>query len=401
MYYLDNNATTKVRKEVLEAMLPYLQEEYGNPSSLYSPGFNAASAIEHARIVIANMINAAPSEIFFTSGGSESNNWAITGTVLQKFANGNLRLDPNRPSHCDLKTSIIHSNIEHASIMNTAKQMAVYGADDIPVPVQKDGILDLEKLRLKMKYDFNDILFVSVMMANNEIGTIQPIESIKEICNATKLFPRQKVVFHTDATQAFGHIPIDVKKLGVDMLTSSGHKLGAPKGVGFIYIKEGTQIVPLICGGKQEKGMRAGTENVAGIVGLGKAAELALKEMKDWHDHTSAISGLFLGLLEEQIPDLIINGSMTQRLPNNLNIRIPGVNAEQLLGLLNAQGIYASAGSACHSGSPEPSHVLKAIGLTDEEAGECIRLSFDMSLTVDDVAKIVNTIVYGVKTLRS
>lgn len=360
--YLDYSATTYVKPEVLEEMLPFFTEKFGNPSSLYNKGWETKTAIERARKVIANYIGGNEQDIFFTSGGSEGNNWILKSGKIMNF---NLIYGSKKPH-------IITSEIEHHSILNSCKFLESLGVNVTYLKVNEKGLIDVKELERAIT---TETVLVSIMFANNEIGTIEPIKEIGELC------ARKGIFFHTDATQGIGHIPIDVDELNIDALTFSGHKLYAPKGIGCVYIRDGiNNINSFIHGGKQEQGLRAGTENVAGIVGLGKAIELldnsTIKETRDY----------CLDKLKE-IEGIELNGSqdLSKRLDCNINVRIKGVENESLINLLTIYGVYISSGSACDSGSLSPSHVLKAIGLTNKEANNSIRISIGEETTKEDI----------------
>lgn len=361
MIYLDNAATTPIKEEVLAAMMPYLKGEYGNASSVYALGQASRKAIEHSREQIASVINASPEEIYFTSGGTESNNWALNEMVC------------------------LVSDIEHPSVLKRA-----YGET---LPVDQHGFVNLVRLRNALGLDWD---VVSVQFANNEIGTIQPVQEIGRLCK------QHDVLFHTDAVQAFGHVPIDVRAMRIDMLSASGHKFGAPKGVGFLYVRKGITIKPFMRGGHQERGFRAGTENVAGIVGMGVAAELANKTIENRASKERTIRALMIKRLEEEIPDAHDNGTLEEKdcLPGIISLTIDGIDGESLVMMLDAMGICISAGSACNSESIEPSHVLKAIGLTDEQAHSTIRISLSDTTRVQEAHYTVDAIKRCVERLR-
>ena len=364
MIYLDYAATTPINDKVLDAMMPYLKEDYGNASSIYSLGRASRKAIEHAREQIASSINADPEEICFTSGGTESNN-------------------------CALKKSIVLAlKTEHLSVLKHG-----YGEG---VDVNNQGIVDLDMLKEKLAAGVQFYDVVSIQTANNEIGTIQPVEEISHLCRRFGMF------FHTDAVQAFGHIPIDVKAMRIDMLSASAHKFGGPKGVGILYVNKGVKLKPLMRGGHQEKGMRAGTENVAGIVGMGVAAEIAQKTMEARAAKERSIQALMIKRLREEIPGTRINGATDDkyRLPNNISITIDGVEGQTLVQALDNMGICISAGSACNSESLEPSHVLKAIGLTDEQALNTVRITVSDATRVQEAHYTVDAIKKCVERLR-
>lgn len=375
-YYFDNAATTPVREEVLQEILPYFREYYGNASSIYSIAKESKKALEAARAKVAAAIGATPDEIYFTAGGSESDNMALRGVVNASKKE---------------KKHIITTKIEHHAILHTAEFLETKGVDVTYLNVDEFGKISLEELENAIR---PETVLISVMFANNEIGTIQPIAEIGEIAK------KHGVLFHTDAVQAVGHVPIDVEKLQVDLLSMSGHKLGAPKGIGAIYIRKGTRISPLIFGGAQEKKLRAGTENIAGIVGLGKAAELAVAEMEETTKKLTALRDKLIHGILESIPDSRLNGHPTDRLPGNCNISFSYIEGESLLLLLDALGIAASSGSACTSGSLDPSHVLMAIGLPHEIAHGSLRLTIDRENTKEQVDFILEKLPGLVQRLR-
>ena len=375
-YYFDNAATTPVREEVLQEILPYFREYYGNASSIYSIAKESKKALEAARAKVAAAIGATLDEIYFTAGGSESDNMALRGVVNASKKE---------------KKHIITTKIEHHAILHTAEFLETKGVDVTYLSVDEFGKISLEELENAIR---PETVLISVMFANNEIGTIQPIAEIGEIAK------KHGVLFHTDAVQAVGHVPIDVEKLQVDLLSMSGHKLGAPKGIGAIYIRKGTRISPLIFGGAQEKKLRAGTENIAGIVGLGKAAELAVAEMEETTKKLTALRDKLIHGILESIPDSRLNGHPTDRLPGNCNISFSYIEGESLLLLLDALGIAASSGSACTSGSLDPSHVLMAIGLPHEIAHGSLRLTIDRENTEEQVDFILEKLPGLVQRLR-
>ena len=375
-YYFDNAATTPVREEVLQEILPYFREYYGNASSIYSIAKESKKALEAARAKVAAAIGATPDEIYFTAGGSESDNMALRGVVNASKKE---------------KKHIITTKIEHHAILHTAEFLETKGVDVTYLNVDEFGKISLEELENAI---CPETVLISVMFANNEIGTIQPIAEIGEIAK------KHGVLFHTDAVQAVGHVPIDVEKLQVDLLSMSGHKLGAPKGIGAIYIRKGTRISPLIFGGAQEKKLRAGTENIAGIVGLGKAAELAVAEMEETTKKLIALRDKLIHGILESIPDSRLNGHPTDRLPGNCNISFSYIEGESLLLLLDALGTAASSGSACTSGSLDPSHVLMAIGLPHEIAHGSLRLTIDRENTEEQVDFILEKLPGLVQRLR-
>ena len=374
--YFDNGATTKVRKEVLDVMLPYLQEQYGNPSSLYSVGRISKKAIEEARKQVAMLIHAKPNEIYFTGCGTESDNTAIKGIAYANKQKGR---------------HIITSKIEHPAILHTCQSLEEQGFDITYLDVDKNGFVDLEQLRNSIR---NDTILISIMFANNEIGTLEPIEEIAKIAKM------HNIIFHTDAVQACGNVPIDVQKMGIDMLSLSGHKIRAPKGIGALYVKTGIEFEKFMDGGHQERNKRAGTENVAGIVALGKACELARLELNSHMQKLQTLRDYYIAQIEEKITNVKLNGSRNQRLPGNANFSFKDVEGEALLLKLDEKGICVSTGSACSSGSPDPSHVLVAIGLSKELAQGSLRTTFGEDNTIEDVDYLVENIEDAVKILR-
>lgn len=375
--YADNAATTRVSDEVLNSMLPYFTERYGNASSIYKLGRDAQRDIEIAREKVAKALNASPNEIFFTSCGSESDNWAIRG-VCEKLASKG-------------KKHIITSVFEHHAILHTCQYMEKHGYDVTYLPISKDGFVNPEDVRNAIR---EDTAIVSIMYANNEIGTIQPIKEIGAICH------EKKVIFHTDAVQAVGNVPIDVKEQNIDILSLSGHKIHAQKGIGAIYIKKGLALPNLIFGGAQERNKRAGTENVPAIVGLGTAIEIATANIPEKAEKVTAMRNRLIdGILK--LPKTRLNGSRENRLPGNCNISIEGVEGESLLLKLDLNGICASSGSACTSGSLDPSHVLLALGLKHEVAHGSLRLSISDENTDEDIDYILEVVPKVVEQLRA
>ena len=364
--YLDNGATTKVKTEVINEMMPYLTTEYGNPSSLYSIGRKAKKAIEKSRRQVAELINCNPHEIYFTGSGSESDNTALKGFAYANRERGN---------------HIITSKIEHHAILETCETLEKQGFEVSYINVDKDGVLKIEELRNAIK---PSTILISVMTANNEIGTIQPIEEIAKIAH------ERNIVFHTDAVQAISNMHIDVKKMDIDMLSLSGHKINAPKGIGALYIKDGIKIEKYINGGHQERNLRAGTENVAGIVGIGKACELAKRNMDTHIKNLSKLRNYYIRRLQKEMPDKIrINGTMENRLPGNANVSFEGSNASELIFKLDEKGICVSSGSACSSGNTKPSHVLTAIDLPEKYLNSAIRTTFGDNNTFEQVDYLV------------
>lgn len=374
--YLDANATTPIDPRVRSAMLPYLGEGFANPSSLYHPARQVRGALEEARLQVAKLINADPQEVVFTSGGTEADNAALKGVA------GALR---HKGRH------IITSRIEHHAVLHTCRYLEGLGFEVTYLPVDRYGIVDLEALENEIRVD---TILVSIMYANNEIGTVQPIEEVVRIAH------RHGVLVHTDAVQAVGKIPIDVKGLEVDLLSLSGHKFYAPKGVGILYVRSGLRLEPLLHGGHQEGERRAGTENVLGIIGLGAAAEIARAEM---HQEEYRIRRLRDRLQEgilEKIPEVLVNGHPERRLANTLSCCIKGVEGEGVVIGLDIEGICASSGSACTSGSAEPSHVLLAIGVPAEWAQGGLRLSLSRFTTDEDIDRVLEVLPKVVERLR-
>jgi cysteine desulfurase len=374
--YMDNSATTPVRKEVVEEMIPYLTENFGNPSSIYDLGKTSKHAVEKARKRVAYAIGAEENEIYFTSGGTESDNWAIKGIA---FANR------NKGKH------IITSSIEHHAFLHACKWLEGQGFEVTYLPVDKYGMVSPEDLKNAIR---DDTILISIMLANNEIGTIQPVDEIGKIARENRIY------FHTDAVQAIGHVPIDVQKMNIDLLSLSGHKFQGPKGCGALYIRKGTKIETLLHGGAQERKRRAGTENVPAIAGLGKAIELAVGEIGE-SDKT------LLEMRERLIKDLLkipkthLNGHPIKRLANNVNVTFEYIEGESLLLLLNAKGIFASTGSACNSSSLEPSHVLTACGVPHEIVHGSLRLSLGKMNTQEDVDRVLEVLPEIVQKLRN
>ena len=375
--YLDNASTTRVRKEVLDAMLPFFIEDYGNPDSIHAMGRPGRDAVKVARAAIADVIGAKPEEIYFTSGGSEADNWAIKSSVLGPHAKGK---------------HVIVSSIEHHAIINTCEYLEKLGIDVTYLPVDKYGIVSPETVEAAIR---PDTAIISVMTANNEIGTIEPIREIGEVAR------KHKVLFHTDAVQAYGQIDINVDRDNIDLLSTSAHKLGGPKGIGFLYIRNGVKLDPLIHGGEQERGIRGGTTNVPGAVGFGKAAELAKGDMKERADKEIALRDHLIKRVLEEIPYSYLNGHPTQRLPGNANIRFAFVEGESLLMSMNMAGVCISTGSACASGSLDPSHVLLATGLKHEEAHGSLRFTVSAETSMEDIDYTVDTLKSVVGRLRS
>lgn len=375
--YLDNAATTRTAPEVVEAMIPYFTEHYGNPSSIY--GFAAANkeVITGYREKIANVLGAKCEEIYFTAGGSESDNWALIATAEAYAGKGK---------------HIITSKIEHHAILHTCEYLEKKGFDVTYLDVDENGVVDLEQLKAAIR---EDTILISIMFANNEIGTIQPIAEIGEIAHG------HGILFHTDAVQAFGQVPIQVDELHIDMLSASGHKLNGPKGIGFLYIRKGVKIRSFIHGGAQERKRRAGTENVPGIVGIGTAAERAARTMEERAGKEKELRDYMISRIEAEIPYCRLNGHRVRRLPNNVNFSFRFVEGESLLIMLDMKGICASSGSACTSGSLDPSHVLLAIGLPHEIAHGSLRMTLGEDTTKEDIDIVVDALKEIVQNLRN
>lgn len=372
MIYLDNAATTKTAPEVVDAMLPYFSEYYGNASTIYSLGAESKKAMDHARQTIADSLGAKPEEIYFTAGGSESDNWALKATAEAYASKGK---------------HIITTKIEHHAILHTCEYLEKRGVEITYLNVDRDGLISLDELKAAIR---PDTILISVMFANNEIGTIEPIAEIGEIAK------EHGVLFHTDAVQAYAQVPINVDEMHIDMLSASGHKLNGPKGIGFLYIRKGVKIRSFVHGGAQERSRRAGTENIPGIVGLGAAVERAMRIMDTKTRKESELRDYLIGRLENEIPHCWLNGHRTKRLPNNINFSFLFIEGESMLIMLDMKGICASSGSACTSGSLDPSHVLLAIGLKHEEAHGSLRLTLseestkeEMDIVAEEVKKIV------------
>ncbi len=373
MIYLDNAASTQIHEDVLESMLPYLKEQYGNASSIHRYGRLAKKAIEKARKQIALLINADPSEIFITSGGTESNN-----TVLMGISRND--------------SSIVTSSIEHDAILEPCKKLTQNGLHVDYLPVDKFGTVD--PLELKNHLSDNTCL-VSIMFGNNEVGTVQKISEIAKICN------ERKIPFHTDAVQAVGKIPINVKELGIDLLSISSHKLHGPKGIGALYIKNGIKIDPVILGGGQEHGLRSGTENVANIVGFGKACEIAKNNLNDNVEYVTALRDMLIEKVLNEIPEVTLNGDPTSRLPNNAHFTFLGVNGEDLIIKLDEYGIAASTGSACSVNTQRASHVLQAMGFSHEQITGSLRLTMGVFNNEKDIEQTVTSLKKIVEELRA
>ncbi|MGN1266548.1 MAG: cysteine desulfurase NifS [Dorea sp.] len=377
LIYLDNAATTKTAKEVVDAMIPYFTENYGNPSSVYSFAAGNKEVISQQREIIAETLGAKGKEIYFTAGGSESDNWALKATAEAYASKGN---------------HIITTKIEHHAILHTAEYLEKKGFEITYLDVDEDGVVKLEDLKAAIR---PTTILISVMYANNEIGTIQPIEEIGAIAK------EHGILFHTDAVQAFGQVPINVDECNIDMLSASGHKLNGPKGIGFLYIRTGVKIRSFVHGGGQERKRRAGTENVPGIVGLGTAVARAARTMEERTAVEKELRDYMVGRVLTEIPYTKLNGHRTNRLPNNTNFSFQFIEGESLLIMLDMKGICGSSGSACTSGSLDPSHVLLAIGLPHEIAHGSLRLTLSEETTKEDIDYVVDTLKEIVTRLRS
>jgi cysteine desulfurase len=366
-----------MRKEALDAMMPYFMEEYANPSSIHAMSRNPRAAVKKAREQIASCIGAEPSEVFFTSGGTESDNWALIGTMEMLQSKGK---------------HLIISTIEHHAILETAVYLEKRGFEVTRVGVDSEGIIRMDELEKAIR---PDTVLISVMTANNEIGSIQPIAAIG------KLAHEKGILFHTDAVQAFGHIPLDVGKMNIDMLSASGHKFGGLKGVGFLYIKKGIRLPSFMHGGEQEEGRRAGTTNVPGVVGMGVAAEISCREMPDTIARLSELRDHLIDRVLKEIPYSRLNGSRDKRLPSNADFSFEFIEGESMLMSLGMKGVYISTGSACASGSLDPSHVLLGIGLPHEIAHGSIRVSIPEGTTMEQIDYAADSLKQTVETMRS
>ena len=374
---MDHAATTATRPEVVQEMLPYFTEYYGNPSSIYKFSSNSKEAITKARKIIGDSLNTDASNIYFTAGGSESDNWALKATAEAYAGKGK---------------HIITSKIEHHAILHTAEYLEKRGFEITYIDVDENGIIKMDELKKAIR---PDTILISVMFANNEIGSIQPIKEIGELAH------EKGILFHTDAVQAYGQLPIDVEDMHIDMLSASGHKLNGPKGIGFLYIRKGVKIRSFVHGGAQERSRRAGTENVPGIVGLGKAVEIAVATMDDRIKYETELRDYLIDRLLAEIPYARLNGHREKRLPNNVNISFQFIEGESLLIMLDMAGICGSSGSACTSGSLDPSHVLLAIGLPHEIAHGSLRMTLGEENTKEDMDYVIDNLKRIVERLRS
>lgn len=377
LIYLDHAATTAVHPDVLKEMLPYFTDRFGNPSSVYGFAANNKNKLTEARETIAGALGAKPEEIYFTAGGSESDNWALKCTAEAYGVHGG---------------HIITTKIEHHAILHTCKYLQNRGYDVTYLDVDENGLVDLNTLEAAIR---PDTFLISIMFANNEIGTIEPIKEIGEIAH------RHGILFHTDAVQAFGQIPIHVDGMNIDMLSASGHKFNGPKGIGFLYIKKGLKLKSFIHGGQQERGRRAGTENVPGIVGVAKACEIAMAEMEERMKKETELRDYLIERILKEIPYTRLNGHSKKRLPNNVNISFQFVEGESILIMLDMAGICASSGSACTSGSVDPSHVLLAIGLPHEIAHGSLRLTIGYENTKEEMDTVVDNLKRIITNLRN
>lgn len=377
LIYLDNAATTSLKPEVLEKMMPYLKENYSNPSSIYSFAQKANTAVNDARSIIAGILGAKEREIYFTSGGSESDNWAIKGAA---------DLLKEKGKH------IITSKIEHHAILHTCEYLERQGYEVTYLDVDENGIVSPESVENAIR---PDTILISIMFANNEIGTIEPIGEIGEIAS------KHGILFHTDAVQAFGHVPVNVDELHIDMLSASAHKFHGPKGIGFLYLREGVKIGTLIHGGAQERSRRAGTHNVPGIIGMAAAAAIAARDMEKNIAKETQVRDYAIDRILKEVPYARLNGDRKDRLPNNINICFRFIEGESMLIMLDQKGICASSGSACTSGSLDPSHVLLAIGLPHEIAHGSLRLTLSAETTKEDMDYVIDHIKATIERLRS
>lgn len=375
--YLDHAATTPTRKEVADAMYPYFTEKFGNPSSIYGIAAQNKNAISQARETIAKTLNAKPEEIYFTAGGTEADNWAIKSVAEVYKQKGN---------------HIITTKIEHHAVLHTCQYLEKNGLEVTYLDVDENGKIKLEQLEKAIR---PTTILISVMFANNEIGTIEPIKEIGKIAKS------HDILFHTDAVQAYGQLPIDVDEYQIDMMSASGHKLNGPKGIGFLYIRKGLKVGPFIHGGAQERRRRAGTENVPGIVGLGKAVELAFSDMEERRKKETELRDYLMDRIMSEVPYVRVNGDRTDRLPNNVNMSFQFIEGESLLIMLDMKGICASSGSACTSGSLDPSHVLLAIGLPHEIAHGSLRMTLGFENTKEDIDFTIDAIKGIVEKLRN
>ena len=378
--YFDNAATTRVHPDVLSAMIPYFCDEYANPSGAYKTAANAERAVNRARIQAAGLIGARPNEIYFTSGGSESDNWAIKGYSREI-----------RKKRQGASCHIITSSIEHNAVINSCRSLEAEGFAVTYLPCDSQGFVHPEAVLSALR---EDTILISVMTANNEVGSVQPIKAIGQIAH------RHQIVFHTDAVQAYGHIPINVNDCMIDMMSVSAHKFHGPKGVGFLYIRTGLEFPGYIDGGSQENGHRAGTSNVPGIVGLGKACEISRRNMQKNINGMMRLRSRIIRRIKQGLPDAVLTGSEQMRLPNNISFCFPHVESSALLAILDSEGICASAGSACSTGASGPSHVLIAMGISPDLAGGSLRLTISDETTAQEADFVADTVIRAVKKLQ-
>lgn len=375
--YLDNAATTPMDSEVLESMLPFMREQYGNPSAIYSMGSSAKKAVNQAKRRIAAILNAKQEEIFFTAGGTEADNWALK-MVMETYRYKGRHL--------------ITTAIEHHAILHTCRYLETQGVEVTYLGVDEDGVIDLEELKQAIR---PDTVLISVMFANNEVGTVEPIREIGEIAR------ERGILFHTDAVQAFGQVPIDTEEMHIDLLSASGHKINGPKGVGFLYIRSGLELHSMLHGGAQESGRRAGTENVPGIAGMAVAAQKAADNMKTKGAAEMKLQDYLIDRIEREIPYCRLNGHRTKRLPGNVNFSFRFIQGESLVLMLDRKGICTSSGSACTSGELNPSHVLLALGRNEEEAEGALRISLSEKNSMEEMEFVVECLKEAVQKLRS
>lgn len=378
--YFDNAATTRVHPDVLSAMIPYFCDEYANPSGAYKTAASAERAVNRARIQAAGLIGARPNEIYFTSGGSESDNWAIKGYSREI-----------RKKRQGASCHIITSSIEHNAVINSCRSLESEGFAVTYLPCDSQGFVHPEAVLSALR---EDTILISVMTANNEVGSVQPIKAIGQMAH------RHQIVFHTDAVQAYGHIPINVNDCMIDMMSVSAHKFHGPKGVGFLYIRTGLEFPGYIDGGSQENGHRAGTSNVPGIVGLGKACEISRRNMQKNINGMMRLRGRIIHRIKQGLPDAVLTGSEQMRLPNNISFCFPHVESSALLAILDSEGICASAGSACSTGAAGPSHVLIAMGISPDLAGGSLRLTISDETTAQEADFVADTVIRAVKKLQ-
>ncbi|MDO5852283.1 MAG: cysteine desulfurase NifS [Methanobacteriaceae archaeon] len=381
--YMDNSATSPTLEEIFKEMQPYYEKKFGNASTLYKMGLEAKKAIEKSRKQVANLINAEPQEIIFTSGGTESDNWAIKGIALKELKKAT---SENKRNH------IITSQIEHPAVLESCKFLETLGFEITYLPVYTNGIIKIEDLEKAIK---KETILITIMNSNNEIGTIQPTKEIGKIAN------KYNITFHSDAVQSIGKIPVDVKKDNIDLLSISSHKIYGPKGIGALFIKKGTKLEKFMHGGGQENGKRSGTENIPAIVGFGKACEIAKRDLKQNMEHNQEIRDQLTKKILTRIPESFVNGDLVKRLPNNIHFRFSGIEGEALILRLEEKGLCAATGSACSSEKLEASHVLTALGIDPALAHGSLRLSIGIENSIDEVDEIVNDIDEVVKTLRN